>query len=249
MNLLLLGYGFTSFYLKKELDKLNYNIIVSTRSKNNNKYLTDKDNFIIFDLLDLSTYKNIPNNTNIILTFSAEPFDNIKILLEILKEKNSKILLVLGTTSSYINKEGIIYEESELNLLSERVKSEILLKKNGANILRLAGIWGEERNPFNWLQKGLIKNSNKTINLIHIKDIVNVIVFLIKSNISSEVFNLSDGQEYFWKDIWKYAFENKIVNTPCPPSDNREVRIIENKKIYSLLGNNYKFKTIYEEKI
>ncbi|MEK7433413.1 MAG: hypothetical protein AABZ74_09800 [Cyanobacteriota bacterium] len=245
-KILLLGYGFVAYHLKKKLEKYNYSIFVSTRNPKENNYIKETDNSIIFDLNDESTYNNIPDNCIIICFFSLNNLEKTKKLYDVVKNKNSIIKIILSTTSLYKDKTGFITENSELDLTLDRTLSELYLNEKQSNILHLSGIWGEEKNPFNWLNKGLIKNCYKTVNLIHIKDIVNVLLLLLESNMSSERFNLSDGKKYLWKDIWSYGITKSFVNVSCPEKGFNEEKFISNDKIKKLLGQDYIFKNLYE---
>lgn len=219
-NILLLGYGFTSKYLKIYLEQRGYNVFSTSR--------TNKD-LIYFDLEDENSYENIKDNYNIIWTFPAKPLDKVKKVYDSLN--TSKIIIVFGTTSSYIQEDIEITEESKLDISKERVQGELFLHNKGTNLVNLSGIYGNERNPYNWLNRGLIKNSNKLVNLIHIDDICKFTNLLLENNINNEIFNLSDGKPYLWKDIWEKGIEKKFTNVDCPEYSNFEGKKVINNKV------------------
>jgi hypothetical protein len=49
-----------------------------------------------------------------------------------------------------------------------RYEIEDSLRKEGATILYLGGIYGPGRDPINWYQKGWVSNGETYLNLIHV---------------------------------------------------------------------------------
>ncbi len=241
-NIVILGCGFVGKYLIPILER-NENYQVFATSRDPEKNLTNFKNKIKFDLLDKNTYANIPVNSSIIMNFPAEPLDKIKEFYEYIKD-SSKIKICLGTTSGYLEKSGIITEQSPLKLDNRRIQGENFLMENGSIILQLSGIYGGLRHPFNWLNKGLIKNSNKTVNLIHVNDICNIISFLLDSDLHSQRINLSDGQEHWWKDIWDLGISRKEVIAECPESLEIDNRFVSNQKLVDIIGQDYDFEQL-----
>ena len=240
-NIVLLGCGFVGKFLIPVLESNGYKVFPTSRNPQSN--LQGLSNSIKFDLMDESTYINIPADSQIIFMFPAEPVEKLKIFYEYIKN-TSTVKIVLGTTSSYKDTSGILNEKYPLSDQIKRVQGETFLIKNGAVVLQLSGIYGGSRHPFKWLNKGLIKNSNKTVNLVHVNDICKIILKFLESDLSSERFNLSDGQKYWWKDIWQLAKDRQEVFDECPPALIKEERHISNKKLLSFIGENYSFEKL-----
>jgi nucleoside-diphosphate-sugar epimerase len=239
-KLVILGCGFVGKHLVHYLND-EYDIYTTSRNPENN--LNTLPNPVLFDLNNSNTYKNIPQNSIIIWNFPAQPIEKVKEFYNFTLENNISIKIIYGSTSAYISKEGLI---DETNLTDEsigRVNGENFLLRNGVNILQLSGIYGESRHPFNWLNKGLIKNSNKTVNLIHVDDICKITKKILNINIKGERINLSDGVNYLWKDLWALGFDKNIVHTECPVFLEADHRHISNKKILNLIGS-YSFNTL-----
>ena len=105
-------------------------------------------------------------------------------------------------------------------------------------MLVLAGIWGEERNPQNWFTKGLIKNANKYLNLIHVNDIIYITKLCIDRLLSGdqslirERINLSDGKPYFDADL------AKLYNSQVPFLDEADLasKKLNNSKLLNILS-------------
>jgi nucleoside-diphosphate-sugar epimerase len=240
-NVVLLGCGFLGKWLLKKLENDNFQVFPTSREPDKNEYIKTHPNKIRFDLNDNSTYKNIPDNSEIIWLFPASPLDKVTEFYNLINSK-SIIRIVFGTTSSYISKTGIISESFPLDMSQQRVQGENFLLSKGAVILQAAGIYNQEKHPFNWLNKGLIKNSNKIVNLIHVDDISTIISKVIISDLKNQRLNVSDGVKYWWKDIWKFGKESGQVFVELPSELEVENRFISNKKLKTFLGD-YKFES------
>ena len=238
-KIVILGCGFVGKHLINHL-KDYYDIYTTSRNPIVN--LNNLPNPILFNLNDSKTYKNIPDSSIVIWNFPAEPIEKVKEFYNFTLENGISIKIIYGSTSAYLDKEGYISESNLTNENIERVKSENFLLSKGINILQLSGIYGELRHPFNWLNKGLIKNSNKTVNLIHVEDICKITKKVLDLDLKSERINLSDGINYLWKDVWSLGFKNGLVNVECPPFLDPEHRHILNNKLLKLFDNYSFFK-------
>lgn len=228
----LLGSGFTGQFLAERFSAESIHFIQTSRTKNG---------FVRFDLNDESTWKNIPIEADIVWLFPAEPIQKVK---EFSSNRNVKI--VLGTTSSYKEKSGIIDENSELDLSAARVEGEEYLRSIGTTVLRCSGIYGNERHPYNWLKNGLIKNGNKSVNLIHATDLSEIIFRILKSPIQGEVFTISDGEKYVWNEIVENGKKSSLLNQDftLPQGESGE-KFVNNEKLKLFMGGEYEFKKLF----
>ena len=230
MKVLVLGKGYVGkTYCEKYPDA------IGTRRK-----VTHKDT-PSFDLENPATWKNLPKAETIIWTFPATPLEKVQKFYEE-KLQDCKNLIVLGSTSRYIIKrqKQRIDEDSPIDTSILRVQGEEFLKQQGATILALAGIYGPDRDPVNWLYKGLIRNPKKMLNLIHLDDIISILDHFVHSPTKGETFNLSDGEAKSWMEIGEKAgFHFRM------PGERELSKIIINKKIKDRLPKDYKFKELY----
>lgn len=233
-KVVILGCGFVGKYLIKKLEN-NFDVYATSRNPENN--LKDFANALTFDLTHSDTYKNIPSNSTIIWNFPAQPFDKVTSFYNYCLEHSISIKIIYGSTSAYLKKQGEVTENDPTDENIERVKGENFLLAKGTNILQLSGIYGHDKQPFNWLNKGLIKNANKNVNLIHVDDIVNITEKVLAIDINNQRINVTDGQEYLWKDLWALGQDRKLVNTPCPAYLEADHRYLSNKKLLGLFEN------------
>lgn len=231
MSTLILGRG----HVGTALHKSHPDFLFTRRKKTH----TDT---IVFDLENKTTWKNLPEADNIIWTFPARPLKLVEEFYE-MKLSKTKNLIVLASTSCYINKrqKEVIDEKSALNSNIIRVKGEEFLREKGATIMCLAGIYDSERNPLNWLKKGLIRNPSKIVNLIHTEDIVFIIEHFLKMPKPGERYNICDGFPRTWQEIGdKIGFEFRM-------DPEREVsKLLKNDKIRKILHPKFKFRALYD---
>jgi nucleoside-diphosphate-sugar epimerase len=109
--------------------------------------------------------------------------------------------------------------------------------------LVLSGIYGPERQPVNWLRKGLIPSLQKTVNLIHRDDIVDITCHLLEENCvpHGQRLNISDGMPLRWSEIANYyAIQSggSINNKPSGKS-------VCNEKLCRLLPDSFEFRKLF----
>ena len=86
--------------------------------------------------------------------------------------------MVLGSTSAYDVADSAEYpppwidESAPIDCSKARVQGEEFLRETrGAIVLRVAGIYGPGRSPYDWLKTGRVAVSRKYVNLIHVEDL------------------------------------------------------------------------------
>lgn len=159
---------------------------------------------------------------------------------------NQKIIF-LSTTGVYPENIGEVNEEydfSEIDLQNPKVQIELELKKdlgNKSSILRLAGLFGPNRHPITALsKKGMVKDGESPVNLVHLLDVINIISKMIDMNTFPEVLNVCYPEHPKKKEYYTY-FANKLnINAPVFEFENKN-KIINSKKSINKLGVKYEF--------
>ena len=235
-KIILLGSGITGKYVTAKLEQSGYDVYPTSRRSE--KF---HNNQVLFDLENSETWKNLPLNAEIIWIFSPTPISSVSRFLEFLPKEIS-VRMVLGTTSVYVQRDGTVTEQSEIDEANERLQSEKILLDFGAVILRCSGLYSQERHPYQWLKNDRILNGNKSVNLIHQMDLAKIISRLLDTDIKSETFNISDGRNYLWKDIVQTGKEKKIIPEDFVlPESEIENRVISNEKILNILNHDFQF--------
>lgn len=162
---------------------------------------------LVFRLEDESTWGGLTaSGRHVVWTFPATPLDLVQSFhARCLRACRS--LIVLGSTSCYRAAETdataviTVDERSPLDLDQPRVQGEEWLRRQGATVLQLAGIFGPGREPAGWLQRGRIPDGAKLVNLIHVDDIVAVIAYLLVHPLPGERINVANGEPIAWREL------------------------------------------------
>lgn len=197
---------------------------------------------LYFDLQDEQSWNNVQPGENVVWTFPAAPLEQVKAFYRAKLTKVNKLFVYASSSCYLVQKQGQWVNESQpLNLSRERVLAEEWLRDQGATILVLSGIYGPDRQPLDWLRKGLIKTPDKLVNLIHVDDIIDITECLLndKRDLRGERFNLSDGKPLIWREI----AEHYEINLPVV-SKIFDSKRIDNEKICNWLGR-YHFRSLF----
>lgn len=160
-----------------------------------------------FDLRDPASWGNPPlSGRAVVWTFPAEPLALVQAFFAA-HLQDAAGLIVLGSTSAYRVADAAgspivtVTEQTPLDLGQPRVQGEEWLRKRGATVLQLAGIFGPGRDPVSWLQKGLIRDGAKLVNLIHVDDIVAVIAHVLVQPLPGARINVVNGEPLPWREL------------------------------------------------
>ncbi len=200
---------------------------------------------IYFNLNDRDSWKNLPATNTVIWTFAATPTDLVEEFYQS-KLKNCENLLVYASTSCYLlsGDNNLVTEQYPLCYAKPRVAGEEYLRQHNAAIFVLSGIFGPQREPINWLRKGLIHSFEKTVNLIHRDDIVEITHYLLDNNLVpyGERLNITNGVYMSWADIAEhYSFPSNAKNN----INNSNSKLVSNDKLCQLLPNNFEFRILF----
>lgn len=145
--------------------------------------------------------------------------------------KNFQKTIFFSSTGIYPQSAGIFSEEQHENLRADLAASEEIIRTKfpQTNILRLAGLMGDERNLTNFFKNRAPGDPDKAVNHIHYKDIVRAVHLLLESDIHSEIFNLVAP---------KHPTIAQILNIPGDHT-GKSARIISAEKF--IQNFNYKF--------
>lgn len=200
---LLLGLGYVARFL---LHSCHTQFRVTSR-KGGAQSAGTPDQPKYFNLADPNSWGGVDEFETIVWTFPAavdEPELRLARAFYESKCLSQKKVMVLASTSAYLVRASgeLVDENSPLDLHQTRVRAEEDLRRQGAFILHLAGIFGPGRDPVGWLQKGLIKNQDSNINLIHVSDICKIVLKWIESDgLKGRRMNASDGRHRIWHQL------------------------------------------------
>ena len=160
-----------------------------------------------FDLNEPDTWCHIPSDTDLLWCFPAAPLGAVQRFASRINAQ-SRRLVVLGSTSAY-DVGGVeeypppwIDETAPIDLEKPRVQGEEFLRREcRAIVLRVAGIYGPGRHPYDWIKTGRVTVSDKYVNLIHAEDLALICGAAFACGTSGAIYNVSDGIPRMWSEI------------------------------------------------
>lgn len=216
----ILGTGWLGLALAKEL-KSDFKVKVSIRDilkeeemikEGLEPFFLDEENLENLDFLLDSNY--------VFINFPpSKSKDYIKFLENIYNHKyikNCKKLIFISSSSIYVNKEGILNENSELSKTNSPLvfKAEMLIKEKTNVIFRCSGLMGANRIPGKYFAGKILKSKNDRVNYVYRDDIIKATKFVIENSISG-IFNLCSQvhptkKEIYLENAKKYGFKAAI---------------------------------------
>tara|TARA_B100001971_G_scaffold677_1_gene528 strand:- start:40 stop:921 length:882 start_codon:yes stop_codon:yes gene_type:complete len=231
LNIFCFGFGQVAKYFIKKLKLENFNINLSTTSRENtHKKKFDEIDYTSFKFkgtnYDNKLIEKLKKSDHILV--SIPPRDGTDLVLKnfskIIEDCNPKWITYLSATSVYGDHEGKwVNEESITNPITsngvDRLSAEKLWlslnlnKKIPLQVFRLSGIYSNENNILVRLKSGnakLVNKKNHFFSRIHIEDIANILFESLSKFKSGEIYNISDDKPTPSEDITLYGA--KILN-------------------------------------
>jgi len=203
MNWTIIGCGWLGTSLGETLVQNGDSVIGTTTTLNKQKLFAEKGiKNEIFQLNSQISTEIIDFSEIIVLSIPPVDRNNVlkygELLVDLVKQfKSTSKFIFLSSTGVYPQKEGLFNEdysftssEKETSLYqAEKQLSEYL--ENRLTILRLGGLFGNDRHPIYSLSGKIgIKNPLGKINFVGKKDVISVIQLIAKQQIFGEVFNV-----------------------------------------------------------
>ncbi|RKF63841.1 hypothetical protein OnM2_022004 [Erysiphe neolycopersici] len=212
VDFLILGAGWTAQYLIPLLEALNIKYAATTTNGRDNTY---KFNFK-YDPdtnhkpcdAELKPYAELPYAKTILITFPIAGELSSLWLINTYNDLHQETIfpkpfwIQLGSTNIYNYVEGQelwISRKSCFDSINPRAMAEVNLLRAGGCVLNLAGLWGNQRIPTNWIQRvastqqGLGKL--KSLHLVHGEDVARAIIAVHQKP------HIATGQRYLITDL------------------------------------------------
>lgn len=205
-TVVILGSGYLARFMLFLTD-FYHNVLHTSRDPEHHLTWLPQTQRLRFDLNETDTWSHIPSDADLLWCFPASPLPAVQQFASHINAP-SRPLVVLGSTSAY--DAGITHdypppwidETAPLDLEKPRVQGEEFLRAEcGAIVLRVAGIYGPGRHPYEWIKKGRVGLSDKYVNLIHVEDLAAICLAALEHGVSGTVYNVSDGMPRTWREI------------------------------------------------
>ena len=216
-KVVVLGAGYVARFLLSLTD-LYQTVLYTSRNPERHLAWVPPQQRVQFDLSRPDTWGDLPSGADFLWCFPAEPLAAVRTFAHSIGSFNR--LVVLGSTSAYDIGDSPEYpppwldETAPLDLNKPRVQGEEFLRHEcGAIVLRVAGIYGPGRHPFNWIRTGRVTLSDKYVNLIHVEDLAASCLAALQCGAPGTVYNLSDGTPRTWREIGQRLSGDDIGDT------------------------------------
>lgn len=251
--LVILGSGYTGLWIRQLAQQQALPIYASSRRPDLHLTYVEPEARLRFDLTEPATWPALPPDVDLIWTFPATPLEQVQAFASQYCNPSQR-LVVLGSTSAYGtdrgHAEGIapwIDETSPLNASLPRVQGEEYLRRHhGAIILRVAGIYGPQRNPLEWIRQGLVCPTDKFVNLIHVEDLAQLCLLALQAGQAGETYNVSDGQPRRWADICAEVSRRWGIVSPRQSAPKESGKRILNRKLIDHFTHTFRHPDLYD---
>lgn len=227
-------------------EELNAKGIPSTVLKFSNQKLMD------FSVEYLSAKRDFEQCDSIIISIPLSKKDNesntflFENSIRFLSNGTRQQLFFFNSTQIYPSTNTIVDESFKNNLLLNNpfYKVEVQLQKAFPliNILRLGGLFGDDRVFMKYFSGKVLQNGQLPVNHIHYKDICSILNQMIEKNSNQMLFNLvaplhPSKEEIIKNQRTRYTYENpiKIDSLPIP------YKIVSSEKLVRELDYTFLF--------
>jgi hypothetical protein len=215
-TVVILGAGYAARFMLSLTDCYQ-NVLQTSRSPDCHLTELPPQQRLRFDLADSNTWSHVPSDADLLWCFPATPLPSVQRFASHIHAP-SRRLVVLGSTSAYDVGARHDYpppwidERAPIDLEKPRVRGEEFLRSEcGAMVLRVAGIYGPGRNPYDWIKDARVVLSEKFVNLIHVEDLAAICVAALECGVSGDVYNVSDGVPRTWREIGRALAADAIL--------------------------------------
>jgi hypothetical protein len=249
--LIILGSGYAARFMPALAGDRYTDVWFTSRIPERHLSYVSSNRRLRFDLSQPDTWSHIPSGTDLLWCFPAAPLDSVRQFAAHIKGSFRR-LVVLGSTSAYDVTESPEYpppwidECAPVDLGKPRVQGEEFLRKEcGAIVLRVAGIYGPNRNPIDWLRTGRVGPSRKYVNLIHVEDLAAICLAALTRGNPGEVYNVSDGMPRRWDEIYRAARDRWHLPAIPEQSIVKAGKRIETHKLRDNLGESLRHTDLF----
>jgi nucleoside-diphosphate-sugar epimerase len=139
---------------------------------------------------------------------------------ELLRLAPGAHVLVYSSTTCYLPAgiDGEVDEDSQRDPTIPRFAAEEELRRRGATLFVLSGLFGPGRDPASWVARGRIRNGDALVNLVHRDDAVRATLAWIRQPYDGDRVNVST-QCHRWSELAEDFVRNgRLEASQIPPN-------------------------------
>lgn len=253
-TVIIIGCGWLGKKLGVSLTSQNYTVYGTTRSSSNFSSLSElKIKPVKFVLpVQNSTTIHLPAADTAVISISPgrgserqSYINNISQVAQYLSEQDTKVILYSSTSVYNGHKSELIETDADPDKSSENVilaaEAALLEHCPDAVILRLCGLYGEERHPATFMAgRKNIADGDAPVNLIHSDDVIQITEKVIGGKVKGEIFNACSGNHPAKKDIYTSVAERLNLKKPQFLDGGENSKKISSEKLIKKLKVKFK---------
>lgn len=180
---------------------------------------------------------DLPSATHLVLCFPpSRSTDFPTQVVEIVNRFTSDLKVILISSTSVYKDENDLCDESMLNAAYNSENQNFLAEQNlrqlladKLTVIRMAGLVGGGRFPVVFMSKsGKEYTGNDPVNLIHQKDAVDLIQFVIQNDLFGKTINGCSNEHPSKKDYYSWMAEKLQIKAPNFTDSTSAKKIISN---------------------
>lgn len=264
-RVLVVGAGYVGSAFAKECQSKGLKVYATTRSADKAKLLKEGGiNPILFDFFNLDQYPSLPEVDYLLLCpapshglsngYEEIYHQGIKTFLSHYKKKNAVMKIIYTSSVGVYQEMGGEWVDESTPISGNTPRIQSLLKAEDmvlnwgipAQVFRLAGIYGPERHHLLnlVLSDQPCPDPHDYLNLIHLDDIVQGLMFLFRKHLKQEIFLGVDTGPTQRINIYTWIAERLKIKLSCTAEDpSPMMRQVGNKRCSSkkLISLGYQF--------
>jgi len=193
----------------------------------------------IVNISEFEEFDSFLNSDILIIAITSKDVDGFQNLISQIENSGVQKVIFISSTSVYGRLNKVMTEEDAV-LKTPLTEIEDLFRQNNffeTTIIRFAGLFGDERQPFNWFKNGRkIPQPKGFVNMIHKEDCIEIIHTIIDQNCWDQTFNACSNHHPTRREFYTIA---KLSNDfEVPEFEDNEVlewKIISSKKLQDVL--------------
>ncbi|MAL19213.1 MAG: hypothetical protein CL670_05080 [Balneola sp.] len=244
-SVLIVGCGWLGKKLGQDLLKKDYLVFGTTRSSSN---FSDLDELSIKPVkmeLPVKSLSDIrpPNVDSVIISISPGRGEDrsqypkaIGQLSQVLADRNVQIVMYSSTSVYGDAKNEVIESDSKPDSKNDNAiiaaEGALLDHCPDAVILRLCGLYGEDRHPAKYMAgRKDISDGDAPVNLIHRDDVIQITEKVIEANTKGEIFNVCTDCHPTREQVYTKMTERLELKKPTFESGGEDGKSVSSQKL------------------
>lgn len=155
-------------------------------------------------------------------------------------------IVFTGSTSVYPDLNRTVTEEDAGGVITPSgeavLAAETLLRERGATILRLAGLYGYDRQPGRSLAGRDVPGGEARVNLVHRDDVLRVLLTVVESSIRNTTLNVCADRHPTRRGVYTHQAERFGFAPPhFVEPHGRAYKLVSNEKLKGQLGFTFSY--------